>query len=106
ERTRNGVTVAEVEAKNFVREGFSKSGLFTDHGPIVGVNANAANPHYEPTEQISKPIRRGDFVLIDMWAKLNQPDSVYYDITWTASKRTMSVASCPGPVFRSSPESI
>jgi Xaa-Pro dipeptidase len=83
ERTRNGGTVAEVEAKNFVREGFSKSGLFTDHGPIVGVNANAANPHYEPTEQISKPIRRGDFVLIDMWAKLNQPDSVYYDITWT-----------------------
>jgi len=44
---------------------------------------NAANPHYEPTEEISKEIRTGDLVLLDMWAKLDQPGAVYYDITWT-----------------------
>jgi Xaa-Pro aminopeptidase len=32
---------------------------------------------------MNMPIRAGDFVLIDMWAKLGQPGSVYYDITWT-----------------------
>jgi Xaa-Pro aminopeptidase len=49
----------------------------------VAVNANAANPHYEPGEQGSARIRRGDLLLIDLWAKLNRPGSVYYDITWT-----------------------
>ena len=33
----------------------------------------------------SKAIRRGDFVLIDIWAKLasGRADAVFYDITWT-----------------------
>ena len=83
ERTRNGGTVQEVEVKHFVRDAFTKAGLVTDEGPIVGVNANAANPHYEPTDDNTQPIRRGDFVLLDMWAKLDQPGAVYYDITWT-----------------------
>jgi Xaa-Pro aminopeptidase len=84
ERTRNGAPVTELEVKLAVRAGFAKAGLFTDHGPIVGANANASNPHYEPTEEKHDPIRPGDWVLLDMWAKLDQPDAVYYDITWTA----------------------
>jgi Xaa-Pro dipeptidase len=84
ERTRNGAPLQEFEVKRFVREGFAKAGLVTDHGPIVGVNANASNPHYEPTEEATAPIRAGDWVLLDMWAKLDQPGAVYYDITWTA----------------------
>jgi Xaa-Pro dipeptidase len=84
ERTRNGAPVTELEVKLAVRDGFTKSGLFTDHGPIVGANANASNPHYEPTEENHAAIRPGDWVLLDMWAKLDQPDAVYYDITWTA----------------------
>ena len=83
ERTRNGGSVQELEVKKFVIAEFASNGLFAEDGPIVGVNANAANPHYEPTEGVTQPIRSGDFVLIDMWAKLNQPGSVYYDITWT-----------------------
>jgi Xaa-Pro dipeptidase len=83
ERTRNGGSTNELEVKRFVLDGFQRAGLFTDHGPIVGVNANAANPHYEPTDEVFAPIHRGDFVLLDMWAKLDQPGSVYYDITWT-----------------------
>jgi len=83
ERTANGAPVEEVEVKKFIRDGFQAAGLVTDHGPIVGVNANASNPHYEPTEELSQPIRRGDLLLIDMWAKLDRPEAVYYDITWT-----------------------
>jgi Xaa-Pro dipeptidase len=82
-RIRGGQQVSEYEAQQFVRTAFDNAGLFTDHGPIVGVNANASNPHYEPTAQASAMIRSGDFVLIDMWAKLNRPGAVYYDITWT-----------------------
>jgi Xaa-Pro aminopeptidase len=84
ERTRNGAPLQELEVKRFVRDGFAKAGMITDHGPIVGVNANASDPHYEPTEDATSPIRAGDWVLLDMWAKLDHPGSVYYDITWTA----------------------
>ena len=42
------------------------------------------NPHYEPGEGVSAPIRSGDFVLLDLWAKLDRRGAVYYDITWTA----------------------
>lgn len=81
--THGGGSIQEYEVKQFILDRFARAGLFTGHGPIVGVNANAANPHYEPSREVSSPIRRGDFVLLDMWAKLDQPDSVYYDITWT-----------------------
>jgi Xaa-Pro aminopeptidase len=83
ERTRGGEPLSEVEVKNFIRERFAEAGLVTDHGPIVGVNANSSDQHYEPTEETTAPIRAGDWVLLDMWAKLDQPDAVYYDITWT-----------------------
>jgi Xaa-Pro aminopeptidase len=83
ERCRNGSEVSEFEAQQFIRAGFEKAGMFTDHGPIVGVNANASNPHYEPSALASSAIRKDDLVLIDLWAKLNQPGSTYYDITWT-----------------------
>jgi Xaa-Pro dipeptidase len=83
-RVRNGQQVSEYEVQQFIRTAFEQAGLFTDHGPIVGVNGNASNPHYEPSAQVSAPVRNGDFVLIDMWAKLNnRPGAVYYDITWT-----------------------
>ena len=31
------------------------------------------------------PIRDGDFVLLDVWAKKNTPGAVFYDITWTGT---------------------
>jgi Xaa-Pro aminopeptidase len=74
---------SEVMVRDWIRDQFSAAGLITDSGPIVGVNAHAGDPHYDPTPETSSPIRPGDFVLLDMWAKLDRPDSVYYDITWT-----------------------
>ncbi len=75
--------ITEWDVNRFIREGFEAAGLLTDHGPIVAVNANMSNPHYEPEAQGSREIRKGDAVLIDMWAKLDQPSAVFYDITWT-----------------------
>jgi Xaa-Pro aminopeptidase len=74
--------VTEWEMQQFILGRFKEEGLFTDHGPDVAVNANASNPHYNPTQEACSEIRRGDLVLIDMWAKLDRPDGVYYDITW------------------------
>jgi Xaa-Pro dipeptidase len=61
----------------------SRLSLFAEDAPIVRVNANAANPHYEPSAKITSEIRSGDLVLLDMWANLDRPGAVYRDITWT-----------------------
>lgn len=83
-KLRAGERVDEFDIKMFILDRFADAGLFTDHGPIVAVNDNASNPHYEPTPEVSRQIREGDLLLIDLWAKLdNEPESVYYDITWT-----------------------
>lgn len=83
ERVRSGANVTEWDIRCFLRDRFAQRDLETDHGPIVAANANASDPHYEPTADRHSPIRSGDLVLIDMWAKLLQANAVYYDITWT-----------------------
>jgi Xaa-Pro aminopeptidase len=80
-RVRNGGT-NEFEIQKFFAEAFEREELVTDDLPIVAVNANAANPHYEPSAERHSPIREGDLVLLDVWAKQKQPGAVYYDITW------------------------
>ena len=81
-RVRNGGT-HEHEILQWILEAFQRENLVTDDPPVVAVNANSGNPHYDPTPKHPVPIREGDFVLLDIWAKLNTPGAVYYDITWT-----------------------
>ena len=81
-KLRASENVTEWDIQQFIAARFREEGLFADHGPDVAVNANASDPHYEPKQHSSSSINSGDIVLIDMWAKLNQPDAVYYDITW------------------------
>jgi Xaa-Pro dipeptidase len=81
-RARNGGTT-EYAMQQWFMEAFRRDNLVTDDPPIVAVNANSGNPHYEPHAEGSAPIREGDFVLLDVWAKKNTPGAVYYDITWT-----------------------
>jgi Xaa-Pro dipeptidase len=83
DRLNANTAVSEYEVQQFIRERFDRAGLVTDHGPIVGVNGNASDPHYEPSRERSAHINRGDVLLIDLWAKLAKPDAVYYDVTWT-----------------------
>jgi Xaa-Pro dipeptidase len=82
QRLRSNSPISEWEVQRFIADQFTSHGLFTDHGPNVSVNANASNPHYEPQQDSSARIKHGDTVLIDLWAKFDRPNGVYYDITW------------------------
>ena len=81
-RVRNGGT-NEFAMQQWLLEAFRRENLVTDDPPVVAVNANSGNPHYEPHAEGSEPIRQGDFVLLDIWGKKDKPGAVYYDITWT-----------------------
>jgi Xaa-Pro aminopeptidase len=82
-RVRNGGT-NEFAIQQWIDEAMRREGLTNENDPpIVAVNANSGNPHYGPSAECSAPIRPGDFVLLDIWAKQQTPRAVYYDITWT-----------------------
>jgi Xaa-Pro dipeptidase len=79
-----GDSVHELDVQRAILAFFRESGLVTDHPPIVAVNAHSGDPHYEPRPGDAGLIRKGDFVLIDLWGKLDHPDAVYSDLTRVA----------------------
>ncbi len=79
----NGQTVYEHEMQQWILQQCADRGL-AGAGAIVAVNAHSGNPHYFPSPDRPTPIRPGDWVLIDLWAKQAEPDAVYADITWVA----------------------
>ena len=78
---KNGET-SEYEIQKFICDRFHKEGMVYDDPAIVAIGKNASDPHYGPSKEVSSPIRKGDLVLIDMWAKMDDPEGVYADITW------------------------
>jgi Xaa-Pro aminopeptidase len=76
-----GRTPTEYEIQHFMMESFEERDLLCEP-PIVAVNANAGNPHYEPTERSSAPIRSGDLLLLDLWCREKGAEAVFADITW------------------------
>jgi len=74
--------VTERSLQEFALRRFEEQGLTSDHGPILAVNAHAADPHFDVPQEGSAPVREGDLLLFDVWAKEKQPDSVHADITW------------------------
>jgi len=83
ERSKAGSPMKEYELHRWILEEFAEESLETDHGPIVAIGPNAANPHYEPTAGESAPIDRSAILLIDLWAR--EPGGVYADQTWMGS---------------------
>ncbi|MDQ6870515.1 MAG: Xaa-Pro peptidase family protein [Gemmatimonadota bacterium] len=75
--------LTEYALASWIRDRFEGGGLETDHGPIVAIGRNAANPHYEPTAESSATIARGDILLVDLWAR--EKNGVYADQTWMGS---------------------
>ncbi len=80
-RVRGGGTVRETEVQSAIMDHFHSHGLTTYSPPIVGVGPHSGDPHYEPVAGKDATIGRNDLVLIDLWAKLDQPRSVYSDLT-------------------------
>jgi Xaa-Pro aminopeptidase len=83
-RINAGTPTTEYDIQQYILNCFTERGMFSKDPPIVAVNGNSAMPHYGPTAEHHSPINKGDFVLIDLWAKLDRPNSVYADITWTS----------------------
>jgi Xaa-Pro aminopeptidase len=75
--------LTEFDLVAWLSEAMRREGLVWANGPDVSVNVNTSDSHYEPTAEKSAPIGEGDFVLIDIWGRVDKPGSVFYDITWT-----------------------
>jgi Xaa-Pro dipeptidase len=80
---KQGTPITEYSLQQWIREQFTSRDLNTDHGPIVAIGPNAANPHYEPAETGSATINTGDILLIDLWAR--EENGVFADQTWMGS---------------------
>ena len=73
---------SEYEIQQFIADRFREEGMVFDEPPLVAIGPNASDPHYAPTRESFSEICEGDLVLIDMWAKMDDPEAVYADITW------------------------
>jgi Xaa-Pro dipeptidase len=82
-RSGNGAPLNEYEVMVWLQEAMRRAGIAEGYGPNVSVNANSADSHYEPTSAVSKQIKEGDFLLIDIWGRMDRPGTCFYDITWT-----------------------
>jgi Xaa-Pro dipeptidase len=75
--------LTEFEMVQWLSSAMRNEGLVWENGPNVSANANSSDSHYEPTAERTAPINEGDFILIDIWGRLEKPGSIFYDITWT-----------------------
>ena len=75
--------VTEFDMVQWLSEAMKRGALVWENGPNVSVNSNCSDSHYEPTADHTADIKQGDFLLIDIWGRTDESDSVYYDITWT-----------------------
>ncbi|MGE5399083.1 MAG: M24 family metallopeptidase [Ignavibacteriales bacterium] len=82
EKINAGENITEYDVQQLIMNEFRNRNMVTDSDAIVAVNENSANPHYAPDENTHKDIKKEDFVLIDLWAKMNTPEAVMADITW------------------------
>jgi Xaa-Pro dipeptidase len=82
-RSGSAAPLNEYEVMVWLQEAMRRAGIAEGYGPNVSVNANSSDSHYEPTAAFSRPIREGDFLLIDIWGRMDRPGTCFYDITWT-----------------------
>ncbi|MBX3075061.1 M24 family metallopeptidase [Candidatus Obscuribacterales bacterium] len=79
-----GEAVNEYDIQQFIMGRFDHYEMTTYSPPIVAVNGHSGLPHYQPSKEEHAPIKKGDFLLLDIWAKRRDVrDAIYGDITWT-----------------------
>jgi len=83
QRVKQEGSVHETDVQKRITDHFRQFGLVADHPAICAVGPHSGDPHYSPTPGPDGVIRQGDFVLIDLWGKLDRPRAVYSDLTWT-----------------------
>lgn len=77
----NGHVLRETDLQNHVMAYYAANNMTTYHPPIVAVGPHSGDPHYVPQPGSDAEIKRGDFLLLDMWAKMDVPLGVYSDLT-------------------------
>jgi Xaa-Pro aminopeptidase len=80
-RVASGEPVSELAVQQAILGHFASHSLTTYSPPNCSVNEHAGDPHYEPSPATDRPIKEGDLVLIDLWAKVDRPRAVYSDLT-------------------------
>ncbi len=81
-RLKNGIATTEYDIQQKMVGWFTDEGLVAESAPCVSAQENAGNPHYLATAATHRVIRKDELVLLDLWGKLDRPESVYADITW------------------------
>ncbi len=81
QRIKANGSVSEYDVQQRIMEHLEACEMTTYHPPIVGVGPNSGDPHYAPMKNQCDLIREGEFVLIDLWAKMKRPRSIYSDLT-------------------------
>lgn len=82
DRLASNASVSEYDIQQFIMKRFAEEGLDPDHPPIVGVNEHSGDPHFEVSPTHSSPVRKGDWILIDLWARYPGQQHLFADITW------------------------
>lgn len=78
-----GEPCTEQRLQQWVLQQFARQGLVTNDPPIVGVDAHAANPHYETAQGPETAIGPDQVLLLDLWAGTSR-ETVFADQTWMA----------------------
>jgi Xaa-Pro aminopeptidase len=78
---RNSKSIYEGDLRQIMEDEFARLGLVRDHPPLAAAGIHSSNPHYDFSGQGS-PIREGDFIQLDLWAKERDLSSIYADISW------------------------
>ena len=78
---RAGQRITEYMVQQEIMQHLSEHTMTTYHPPIVGVGPHSGDPHFEPDANNDTEMHSGDFVLIDLWAKMDRPRGVYSDLT-------------------------
>ena len=81
DRTANGGSISEAAVRDAIMDHFAHNNMTTYHPPIVGVGPHSGDPHYLTGTGENTDIRDGDFVLVDLWAKMDVPGGIYSDLT-------------------------
>lgn len=89
EQLKKGATITEYDIQQFLLKEIEQGGCIMEGAPICGVNHNTANPHYQPVRSKALQVKRGDWILIDLWCKKKMPGAVYADITRVAVADTI-----------------
>ncbi|CAN5594003.1 M24 family metallopeptidase [soil metagenome] len=79
---RRGQPVNEFEVQQQIVSAFADAGLEFPEPPIVAANAHSGDPHFEVSQASPARIQKGDWVLIDLWARVPGEENIFSDIPW------------------------